>query len=430
MAKHDEMTRYAFISHMEDYMKKLLTEPLKADTDEFLKGHGIDGPKALKILTMRADPEDENSSIVIKSAKIKDNGYDDDGKRNKDSFVVKYKIPRKDYTKKMRNLFISLFERNLVDNPMLEEGAWGYGILDNDAALDYQSKTTSAYLKRVMNDITMATDSDDKWAKVGVLVDFLKKYKSDELQVTDEYTNAIEFTKSVLKNLSSDQAFISSWDDEKKIKSSLKKAYEDVAALRYNEDIMLVGGSNMPAPMANNRPFTPVPGDGKLMEDGEACAGATTCDSSNGQYNAVAFPTMRRKTMYITQEQAKMLGQMINEEDAGGGVMAGMGGATTTFTTGDYQYTVPMGGGKKKKDGFYDESLDHKDIMKKSWQGSVDEDIEIKEKNKGKFSAAAKQHGESVQGFASKVLANKDKYSPTMVKRANFARNSSKWNKK
>ena len=76
MAKHDEMTRYAFISHMEDYMKKLLTDPLKADTDEFLKGHGIDGPKAMEILTKRVDPNDENSSIVIKKASIKDNGVD------------------------------------------------------------------------------------------------------------------------------------------------------------------------------------------------------------------------------------------------------------------------------------------------------------------------------------------------------------------
>jgi|GEM_PF-5035395 len=35
-----------------------------------------------------------------------------------------------------------------------------------------------------------------------------------------------------------------------------------------------------------------------------------------------------------------------------------------------------------------------------------------------------------VQAFASKVLANKDDYSPAMVKKANFARNASKWNHK
>ena len=53
--------------------------------------------------------------------------------------------------------------------------------------------------------------------------------------------------------------------------------------------------------------------------------------------------------------------------------------------------------------------------------------IHINPKNKGKFSAAAKRAGMSTQQYASHVLANKGKYSSTLVKRANFARNASKW---
>lgn len=53
--------------------------------------------------------------------------------------------------------------------------------------------------------------------------------------------------------------------------------------------------------------------------------------------------------------------------------------------------------------------------------------IHIKESKKGTFTAAAKAHGKSVQAFASQVLANKDNYSPAMVKKANFARNAAKW---
>ena len=56
--------------------------------------------------------------------------------------------------------------------------------------------------------------------------------------------------------------------------------------------------------------------------------------------------------------------------------------------------------------------------------------IHIKPSKRGTFTAAAKKHGMSVQGFASKVLANKDNYSPAMVKKANFARNASKWKHK
>lgn len=56
--------------------------------------------------------------------------------------------------------------------------------------------------------------------------------------------------------------------------------------------------------------------------------------------------------------------------------------------------------------------------------------IHIKPSKRGTFTAAASKHGMGVQAFASKVLANKDDYSPAMVKKANFARNASKWNHK
>jgi len=53
--------------------------------------------------------------------------------------------------------------------------------------------------------------------------------------------------------------------------------------------------------------------------------------------------------------------------------------------------------------------------------------IHIAPSKKGTFTAAAKKHGKSVQAFASQVLANKENYSPAMVKKANFARNAAKW---
>ncbi len=55
--------------------------------------------------------------------------------------------------------------------------------------------------------------------------------------------------------------------------------------------------------------------------------------------------------------------------------------------------------------------------------------IYIKPSKRGTFTAAAKKRGMGVQDFASKVLANKEDYSPAMVKKANFARNASRWKK-
>lgn len=56
-------------------------------------------------------------------------------------------------------------------------------------------------------------------------------------------------------------------------------------------------------------------------------------------------------------------------------------------------------------------------------------DIRIKPSKRGTFTKVAKQHGMSVQSFANRVLRNPSKYSAAMRKKANFARNASKWNK-
>lgn len=48
--------------------------------------------------------------------------------------------------------------------------------------------------------------------------------------------------------------------------------------------------------------------------------------------------------------------------------------------------------------------------------------IHINPKNKGKFTEAANRAGKSVQAYAAQILANKENYSPMLIKRANFAR--------
>jgi hypothetical protein len=53
--------------------------------------------------------------------------------------------------------------------------------------------------------------------------------------------------------------------------------------------------------------------------------------------------------------------------------------------------------------------------------------IQIKEQNKGKFTNWASSHGMSVQEAASYVLRNRERFSSTLIKRANFARNAARW---
>lgn len=53
--------------------------------------------------------------------------------------------------------------------------------------------------------------------------------------------------------------------------------------------------------------------------------------------------------------------------------------------------------------------------------------INIKEENKGKFTALANTHGMTPLQMANHIFANKDNYSSTQIKRANFVRNAAKW---
>ena len=57
----------------------------------------------------------------------------------------------------------------------------------------------------------------------------------------------------------------------------------------------------------------------------------------------------------------------------------------------------------------------------------ADGGIHIKPENKGKFTTYAKSHGKGVQEMAAHIMANKENYSPTIVKRANFAKNAAGW---
>ena len=124
-----ELTRHGFVSHMEDFIGKLIGDnPLKADVDDYLKGFDIDAQKALEMLTK---PEDENfpeSAVVVKTERIKNGGRDEEGRPLKDEFQVIYKVPKKDpergikgIDEKLRNLYIKMFENHVIKGTILED---------------------------------------------------------------------------------------------------------------------------------------------------------------------------------------------------------------------------------------------------------------------------------------------------------------------
>lgn len=78
-------------------------------------------------------------------------------------------------------------------------------------------------------------------------------------------------------------------------------------------------------------------------------------------------------------------------------------------------------GDDRKTEQLYKAQKNGYDDGKKEFQ--TESEIKIKPSKKGTFTAAATKHGKGVQEFASQVLNNKENYSPSMVKKANFAKN-------
>ena len=128
-----ELTRHGFVSHMEDFIGKLIGDnPLKADVDDYLKGFDIDAPKALELLTKPEIEGFPESAVVVKTERIKNGGYDEDGKPMKDEFQVIYKVPKKNpelgikgIDEKLRNMYIKLFENHIIKETVLNEDGEG-----------------------------------------------------------------------------------------------------------------------------------------------------------------------------------------------------------------------------------------------------------------------------------------------------------------
>lgn len=130
-----ELTRHGFVSHMEDFIGKLIGDsPLSADVDDYLKGFDIDSKKALEMLTKPEIDGVPESAVVMRTERIKNGGTDEFGKPMKDEFQVIYRVPKKDIAngikgidEKLRNLYIKLFENHIVEGTVLNEDDGGNG---------------------------------------------------------------------------------------------------------------------------------------------------------------------------------------------------------------------------------------------------------------------------------------------------------------
>lgn len=112
---NDNITPFGFISHLKEFLKQLLKNPLKIDIDDYLKRHGVEQRNLMDELLKR--------HIIEKETKI-------DDKSGEDKFVVTYKVPKKNFERKVRRLYNYLFENDYINESELftEDGEGGGAI--------------------------------------------------------------------------------------------------------------------------------------------------------------------------------------------------------------------------------------------------------------------------------------------------------------
>lgn len=119
VAQQLEMTEYKFNNAIKKYLHDLLVDPVNAEVPDVLKMYGYRRGRLIGIL--------KNNDLLRKSERIVDK--DENGMDKTATMQVKYQVPKKNFDRKLRNLYIKLFERNVpernIEDTVNEDGECG-----------------------------------------------------------------------------------------------------------------------------------------------------------------------------------------------------------------------------------------------------------------------------------------------------------------
>lgn len=96
----EEVTFFEFFTEVKKFIKDLLTNPIEARPSPFLVSIGLrDGILREKLI---------DRNIIVKSEKI-DEPYNEETKGKESRYYISYKVPKKDFKRKMRRFYQSIF---------------------------------------------------------------------------------------------------------------------------------------------------------------------------------------------------------------------------------------------------------------------------------------------------------------------------------
>lgn len=110
---NNEVMYNTFLWEVKAFLSNLLKEPISTTVSSFFSANNISKPTLLRLLL--------NNKIIEREESVSDEDI------TNPKFKIKYKVPKKNFDRKVKKLYIKLFEKNLPEKeiPIEEDGGMG-----------------------------------------------------------------------------------------------------------------------------------------------------------------------------------------------------------------------------------------------------------------------------------------------------------------
>ena len=182
---NNKTTFFAFLSHVKDFLKKLLKDSLQANVDDYLINRGLSRKTLINLLL--------DKGILEKETKI-------DEKGDKDKFIIIYKVPKKNFERKMKRIYTSLFEKNEIKESIITEDGEG-GCISGDGNVSNSSTSNIAGATTTNNNVGFVQPltkkngekTDVMRRKIYVTNEQINFLKETDTQNTGDYQYTVPF---------------------------------------------------------------------------------------------------------------------------------------------------------------------------------------------------------------------------------------------
>lgn len=186
-----KMTKYKFVRAIKGFLHDLLVDPVNAKVPFIFKAHGFSRYDLIRRLM--------NEKILFKKEQIIDK--DEEGNYRKATMKVTYKVMKKDFERKIRNLYIKMFEKNVPKRVNECDGGCGCG----DVCGTTNASSSGQVITPIFGQPIRREIYNTKYSK---------KKKKKELDETTATTNVGNYTYDVPAPVDSDDPSLKRNEDE------------------------------------------------------------------------------------------------------------------------------------------------------------------------------------------------------------------------